>query len=59
MMYIWHMKTEKKEKSKATPKPAALLPLPDSDETGEPDMLKEAALACEVDESPMIRTQST
>ena len=41
---------------KATPKTRAALRYP-IEQTGEPDLLKEAAAACVADEPPMLRTQ--
>ena len=51
------MKREHKSKmEKATPKTRAALRYP-IEQTGEPDLLKEAAAACVADEPSMLRTQ--
>ena len=51
------MKTERKRKTRK-PAPATGVSYREpAQETGEPLMLKDAAPACEVDESPMIRSQ--
>jgi hypothetical protein len=51
------MKTGNKgKKAKETPKTSADTRYPIA-KTGEPDRLNDAALACELDEAPMLRTQ--
>ena len=51
------MKTERKsKKAKEMPKTRAAVRYP-TEETRESDLLKEEAPACEVEESPMLRTQ--
>jgi hypothetical protein len=51
------MKTENKsKKAKVSPKSSAATRYP-IEKTGEPDRLRDAALAHELDESPMLRTQ--
>jgi hypothetical protein len=51
------MKTERKRKTRKPASATGVSCLHPVEKTGEPLMLKDAALAYEVDESPMIRTQ--